>query len=79
MSYVMNRSYNIGRTISLSLIKDGQSKVIGGVGSLELTIDFKPGSIASFHSDRVVHGTVNDGQSTFPFRRDGIFLCNLAS
>ena len=66
------------RTISLSLIKDGQSKEIDGVGSLELMIVFKPGNIASFHSDRVVHGTVNDGQRTFPFRLDGIFLCSLA-
>lgn len=69
----------IGRTISLSFINDGQSKVTDGEGSLDLTIDFIFGSIASFQSERDVHGTVNDGQSTFPFRREGMFLCNLSS
>ncbi len=64
-----------GRTISL-VIKDGQSKVTDGGGSVELTRDFIPGIIASFHSDRVVHGTVSDGQSTLPFRLEGMFLCD---
>ena len=50
--------------------------MIGGEASPpELRIDFKPGNIASFHNGRVVQGIVNDGQRTFPFLLDGIFIC----
>ena len=52
--------------------------MIGGGGEAsppELRIDFKPGNIASFHKGRVVHGIVHDGQRTFPFLLDGIFIC----
>lgn len=65
-------------TIFLSIINEGQSNVIDGGGEAsppELRIDFKPGNIASFHKGRVVQGIVNDGQRTFPFLLDGIFIC----
>ena len=65
-------------TIFLSIINEGQSNVIGGGGEaspVELRIEFKPGNIASFHNGRVVQGIVNDGQRTFPFLLDGIFIC----
>ena len=40
--------------------------------NLELTLNL---AIASFHKGRVVQGIVNDGQRTFPFLLDGIFIC----
>ena len=74
MSNVREYNGRDWRTIFLSLIKDCQSKVTEGGDSLELMIDLIPGKIASFQSERAVHGTVNDGQSTFPFLLDGMFM-----
>lgn len=63
--------------MSRSIIKDGQSNVIGVVAlSLDLKTDFNPGRNTSDHNALVVQGIVNDGQRTFPFFRDGMEKCS---
>ena len=65
----------------LSVTNDCQSNVIDGrllllllslLAEAKEKRDLMPGTMASFQSDRVVQGTVSDGQSTFPFRREGM-------
>jgi hypothetical protein len=63
-------------TIFLSISNDDHSNVMDGtLLSLERMRDFRPGKNVSFHNERVIQGTVNDGQSTFPFLRDGMDKC----
>jgi len=57
----------------LSLTKCAQSKCIYEFGvPLFVTKFFNMGKNASLHRDREVHGTVKEGQRTFPFLLDGI-------
>ncbi len=61
-------------------MRDCQSNVIAGrvVGlslALEANTDLTAGMIVSLNSERDVHGIVSDGQSTLPFRREGVEKC----